>query len=87
MREPTVLWVSVCLYHVRAAGCSALFVLAGDFRHVGPAQQVVPLGAPLLRAADVSQADLGSRLDGRTEREEGGMLREQNAAAQTDILV
>lgn len=54
------------MYRVRAAGCSALFVLVVDLGHEGAAQQVVPLGASLLRTVDVSQADLGSRLEGRT---------------------
>lgn len=55
---------------VSAACCSALFVLVVDLGHEGVAQQVVPLGAPLLQTADVSQADLGSRLQGgETEAE------------------
>lgn len=53
----------VCLYPVRAAGCSALFVLVVHLGHVGTAQQVVPLSASLLRTADISQTDLCSRLE------------------------
>lgn len=57
-------------YPVRAAGRSALCLLAADLRHVDAAQQVVPLGASLLGAADVGQADLGSglRREGQDDR-------------------
>ena len=52
-------------YPVGAAPCPAVFVFAADLGHVGSAQQVVPLGASLLRTADIGQTDLGARLEGR----------------------
>lgn len=73
----------MCLYPVGAAGRSALFVLVADLGHVGTTQQVVPLGASLLRTADVSQADLGSRLEGREGGERGREVKMESTAAHT----
>jgi len=52
------------LYRVRAAARRrALFGL--DLAQEGAIQEIVPLGASLLRTADVGQADLGPGLEER----------------------
>lgn len=58
------------LYPLRAARRSPLFLLVINVRHVDTTQKVVPLGASLLRTADVSQADLSPRLQEEEEEEE-----------------
>lgn len=77
-------------YPLRAGCSSALSLLGAGLGQVEATQQVVPPAASVLRAADVSQADLGPRLR-RTRVTDPvsstGFHRPQNPRAETDHTV